>query len=139
MTMRAHIALVLALSLAPPAIAETIVGRGSVVDGGTLEVRSQRLRLGAVDAPESGQLCGDENGENYHCVVDTEWALTSRVSIKSKALYLRVEDDSFRRTSQNSGPGDSKRFDHEDYVWIGRIGVNFKLGGEAAQAHAVTQ
>jgi outer membrane immunogenic protein len=43
--------------------------------------------------------------------VGTEWAVTRRVSIKSEALYLRLEDDSFRRTSAVSGPGDTKRFD----------------------------
>ena len=128
--MRAHIALVLALSLAPPAVAETIVGRASAIDGDTVEVRGQPL--GRLDAPESGQLCGNENGKNYRCVVNSEWAVTGRVSIKSEALYLRLEDD--RRTSQVLGPGDTKRFDHEDSIWVGRIGVNFKLGGEAPKA-----
>jgi endonuclease YncB( thermonuclease family) len=132
--MRAHIALVLALSLAPPAVAETIVGRASVIDGDALELSAQRIRLDGVDAPESGQLCDDGNETNYRCGVGTEWAVTSRVSIKSEAIYLRLHDDSFRRTSAVSGPGDTKRTDHEDSAWVGRIGVNFKLGGKARQA-----
>ena len=67
--------------------------------------------------------------------VGTEWALTHRVSIKSEALYLRLEDDSFRRTTVVLNPGETKRFDQEDSVWVGRIGVNFKLDGDAPQAH----
>jgi hypothetical protein len=84
--------------------------------------------------PESGHLCDDEN-ENHRCGVGTEWAVTDRVSIKSEALYLRLQDDIFSRTSAVSGPGDTKRVDHVDSVWLGRIGVNFKLGGGAHQAH----
>jgi opacity protein-like surface antigen len=132
--MRPHIALVLALSMASPAFAESISGRTSLIDGDALADRAQRVRLDGV-APQSGQLCDDGNETNYRCGVGTEWAVTDRVTIKSEALYLRLHDDSFSRTSAVSGPGDSKRVDHVDSVWVGRIGVNFKLGGEAHQAH----
>jgi opacity protein-like surface antigen len=125
--MRAHIALVLAISMASPAVAEASAGRASVINGD--------IRLEETDAPESGQLCDDTNETDYRCGVGTEWAITDRISIKSEALYLRSEDDSFRSTSTVSAPGDTKRFDHEDSVWVGRIGVNFKLGEEAPQAH----
>jgi hypothetical protein len=130
--MRAHIALVLALSMASPAYAETIVGRASVIDGDAFEGRTQGIRLDGGDAQ---QLCDDGNEANHRCGVGTEWAVTDRVSIKSEALYLRLQDDIFGRTSAVSGLGDTKRIDHVDSVWIGRIGVNVKLGGRALQAH----
>jgi hypothetical protein len=60
--------------------------------------------------------------------------VTDRVSIQSEAVYLRLQDDSVRRSGQISGSGDAKRFDHDDSVWVGRIGVNFKLEGKARQA-----
>jgi opacity protein-like surface antigen len=81
------------------------------------------------------QLCNNEDERDYRCVVGTEWAVTDNVTIKSEALYLRLQDDSVRRTGQISGSGDTKRFDHDDSVWVGRIGVNFKLEGEARQPH----
>jgi endonuclease YncB( thermonuclease family) len=134
MTMRAQIALVFALSMAWPAFAETIIGRASVIDGDALEARTQRIGLDGV-APENGQLCDDGNETNHRCGVATEWAVTDRVSIKSEALYLRLQDDSFSRTSAVSGPGDTKRIDHVESVWVGRIGVNFKLGERGRQPH----
>jgi endonuclease YncB( thermonuclease family) len=134
MPIRARIALALALSMASPAVTEMSAGRASVVDGDTLEVRAEGMRLDGVDAPESGQLCDDVNDRNHRCGVGTEWAVTDRVSIKSEAVYLRLEDDSFRRTSAVSSSGDTKRIDHEDSVWIGRIGVNFRLEGGAPLA-----
>ena len=36
------------------AAADPIVGRTSVIDGATLEIRGTRIRLHGIDAPESG-------------------------------------------------------------------------------------
>jgi hypothetical protein len=133
--MRAHLTLVLALGMISPAVADMSSGGASVIDGDTLEVRVQENRLDGVEVPESGRLCDGGDETNYRCSVGTEWAVSDRVSIKSEALYLRLQDDSLSRTSAVAGPGDSKRIDHVDSVWVGRIGVNFKLGGKARQAH----
>lgn len=47
--------------------AEPIIGRASVVDGDTIEIQGERIRLNAVDAPESGQSCLDRKGRTYRC------------------------------------------------------------------------
>jgi endonuclease YncB( thermonuclease family) len=39
-----------------------IVGRASVIDGDTIEVQGRRIRLQAIDAPESAQWCGEGDG-----------------------------------------------------------------------------
>lgn len=37
--------------------AETIAGRASVIDGDTLEIHGERIRILDIDAPESRQSC----------------------------------------------------------------------------------
>lgn len=62
-------ALVLAvalLSAATPAAAVQIVGQARVIDGDTIEVAGQTIRLAVVDTPEAGQSC-DVNGKPVAC------------------------------------------------------------------------
>src|SRR5215213_11969999 len=61
--------LVLAITTPSPtwAASELIAGRAAVIDGDTLEIRGERIRLFGIDAPESGQTCLDAKGQRYRC------------------------------------------------------------------------
>lgn len=52
----------------PPSAPDgVIIGTASVIDADTLDIRSERIRLVGVDAPESGQKCKDANGALVRC------------------------------------------------------------------------
>ena len=69
-------ALVLAL-IAIPALAD-VAGVPTVIDGDTLEIQSQRIRLHGIDAPESRQLCRLD-GKPWQCGKDAANALAEKI------------------------------------------------------------
>ncbi len=72
-------ALTIALCLlATPALAD-MAGIASVIDGDTLEIHGQRIRLHGIDAPESRQLCRLD-GKPWQCGKDAANALADKIA-----------------------------------------------------------
>lgn len=68
-----------AVALSTGAMAEQLVGRASVIDGDTIEIRGERVRLFGIDAPESGQICTDAQEQPYRCGQKAAFALDEMV------------------------------------------------------------
>ncbi len=54
-------------------------GTASVIDGDTIEIQGQRIRLHGIDAPESRQLCRLD-GKPWQCGKDAANALAEKIA-----------------------------------------------------------
>lgn len=62
-----------------PVSAKTIAGTASVIDGDTIEVHGERIRLSAIDAIESHQPCVLPGGRQWRCGRDAAIALSDLI------------------------------------------------------------
>lgn len=92
-----RILVTLLLLISPALAAEPIVGRPSVIDGDTLDIRGTRIRLFGIDAPESGQLCQDAAGKSYRCGQTAALALADRIGEANVSCEAR-DTDRYGRT-----------------------------------------
>ena len=76
---RIAVLVILALIVPSGANAEDLVGRASVVDGDTLEIRGEKIRLHGIDAPESSQRCTGRKGKEWRCGQKAALALSDKI------------------------------------------------------------
>ena len=58
---------------------EVIFGQASVVDGDTITIVGQNIRLNGIDAPEGAQSCFDPDQSNWPCGRRAAFALADRI------------------------------------------------------------
>ena len=73
------------------AVAENITGVPTVIDGDTIDIHGQRIRLHGIDAPESKQVC-ISGGEKYRCGQRAALALSDRIGRGSVTCKAKDTD-----------------------------------------------
>lgn len=84
--------LLLALTTAtimPAHAADTLTGIPTVIDGDTIDIHGQRIRLHGIDAPESKQVCVS-GGKEYRCGQKAALALSDRIGRGS--VHCKAKD-----------------------------------------------
>ena len=71
---------------------DIIVGQSSVIDGDTIEVRGERIRLFGIDAPESAQMCVTMAGGNWPCGRRASFALADHIGVRNVTCTKRGTD-----------------------------------------------
>ena len=76
--MMVRFVLMVMVMLPATTLAADITGPARVIDGDTIEVQGQRIRLHGIDAPEGRQLCFDD-GEPWLCGAEATNALRNKI------------------------------------------------------------
>jgi endonuclease YncB( thermonuclease family) len=71
---------------------EALAGRAKVVDGDSLEIAGERIRLFGIDAPESRQRCQSVAGRPYACGRAATRALEAAIGGRSVSCTLLTQD-----------------------------------------------
>ncbi len=81
--------------LASAALAGEVTGIPMIIDGDTLEIHGQRIRLHGIDAPESRQICRLD-GKPWQCGKDAANALADKIGRRTVACE-ELDRDRYRR------------------------------------------
>ena len=74
----AIVANLIILLTAIPTFAD-VTGQPRIIDGDTVEIAGERIRLNGIDTPESNQSCMDGTGKRWRCGREATLALTAIV------------------------------------------------------------
>jgi endonuclease YncB( thermonuclease family) len=86
-----------ALAVCNAAFADDLIGQASVIDGDTIEIHGTRIRIFGIDAPESDQLCRNEESELYRCGQKASNALFDFIA-RRPLECVEVDRDRYQRT-----------------------------------------
>ena len=84
-----------AIFYCPITLAESIIGKAKIIDGDTIHIGKNKIRLYGIDAPEINQTCTIEK-IIWDCGIDSSQALESMISEKEIQCEI-VDIDRYKR------------------------------------------
>jgi endonuclease YncB( thermonuclease family) len=94
------IAALLIAAIAALAQGRQIIGVASVIDGDTIEIHGERIRLFGIDAPESRQECRRPDGARWRCGQQAALALQDHIGRRPITCEQRDIDRYHRTVAQ---------------------------------------
>ena len=79
---------------------KVIHGQARVVDGDTLVIGDEKIRLWAVDAPEKNQSCKHGNGSEWMCGLEAKKDVEEKIKGKSISCKVKDKDQYGRNVAQ---------------------------------------
>ena len=83
--------------------AQELTGRASIIDGDTIEIAGEPIRIWGVDAPENGQTCGS-GSDQWRCGQRSALALSDWIGQRPVAC-VEQERDRYDRSVANCSVG----------------------------------
>ena len=74
------------------ACAQTLTGTATIIDADTIVIRSVRIRLQGLDAPETDQICLDSRGALWNCGIDARDRLIRHVGSRETSCVTNGKD-----------------------------------------------
>jgi endonuclease YncB( thermonuclease family) len=88
-------------------LADDLAGPARVIDGDTIAVGSQHVRLQGIDAPETDQVCLDAQGERWTCGIAARERLSAHIAGRPITCAMRSEDRYGRMLATCSTSGEN--------------------------------
>ena len=85
--------------------AQDLIGVPGIVDGDTLELGGIKIRLDAIDAPETDQVCLTASGERWGCGIEARDHLAAKIA-NGQVTCLPKGLDRYHRTLARCSLGD---------------------------------
>ena len=77
--------------IASIAFGETIYGKAKIIDGDTIHIKGKKIRLHAIDAPETNQKC-TKNKINWNCGIESTNFLKGIIGNKNISCATNGKD-----------------------------------------------
>lgn len=91
-----YFTIIFCLIFASSVLANEIIGFAKVIDGDTLHIKLDKIRLHGIDAPEKQQKCSKFRTE-YNCGLVSKKALTKKINKKIVSCEVQKKKDRYGR------------------------------------------